>query len=202
MTDDEKKNLRLVLKGFAHELNTDRFMLMEYLSPVVDGCRAALSVSVEKAVQFHSISDVEIEELIDATEMSFMNLTVCFESEDTEEVISLVFEDGEAFSYEECVEPDLKFIGPERILLEILDSDSKISVVETLGKSIRVEGIDPSIIIEGLGLLCYPPLLKMARSGVDPSSLLSEDADAIILAAASELVTEIVKAWIDTSMEA
>ncbi|MEE8182507.1 MAG: hypothetical protein V3T87_04265, partial [Candidatus Thorarchaeota archaeon] len=58
-----------------------------------------------------------------------------------------------------------------------------------------------SDVVEALGFLCFPSLLKMARSGIDPSSLLSEDADSIIIAAASNLVTQMVRKWVDAQLE-
>jgi hypothetical protein len=35
------------------------------------------------------------------------------------------------------------------------------------------------------------------RSGIDPTSLLAEDADSVIMIAASNLVTKMLRKWID-----
>ena len=37
-------------------------MLMEYLGPVVDGCRAALNVSIEKAEDLRKMSEDDFED--------------------------------------------------------------------------------------------------------------------------------------------
>jgi hypothetical protein len=55
-------------------------------------------------------------------------------------------------------------------------------------------------VVEGLGFLCYPSLLRVAKSGVDPSSLLVDDADSVIMATASDLVVKMIRKWIDVSL--
>jgi len=172
-------------------------MLLEYLGPIVDGCRAALSVSVDKANNLHKLSDADFDSYMETTEHSFLSLTICFKIRDTDDAYSLVFEAGQSFSYDECVEPDVVVEGPEELLMALFDADAHVSPIDELGVSYRIAGNDSGNIIEALGLLCYTPLLRMARSGLDPSSLLSENADTIILAAASDLVTKISQRWIE-----
>ncbi|MFX0045053.1 MAG: hypothetical protein ACFE8Z_04345, partial [Candidatus Hermodarchaeota archaeon] len=87
-------------------------------------------------------------------------------------------------------------------LAKILDADPNLSIIESLGSTVSVSGLDSTDIVQALGFLCYPTLLRMARSGIDPSSLMSDDADSIILAASSDMVTKIIKKWIDTVSEA
>jgi hypothetical protein len=172
-------------------------MLLEYLGPIVDGCRAALNVSVDKAKALHQLSDAEIDNYMETTEQSFLNLTICFKVKDSDDAYSLVFDKGEAYAFDECVEPDVAFEGSESLLMEMLDADAHVSPIDELGVSYGVSGNDSSNVVESLGVLCFTPLLRVARSGVDPSSLLSENADSIILATASDLVTKIVQKWID-----
>ncbi|MCK5264966.1 MAG: hypothetical protein KAR03_05110, partial [Candidatus Thorarchaeota archaeon] len=78
--------------------------------------------------------------------------------------------------------------------------DSKIAPPDLLGSEIMIEGEDSLDIVEGLGLLCYPSLLRVARSGIDPSSILSEDADTIIMATTSDLVVKMIRKWIDIQL--
>ncbi len=193
----ERRNLFSMLKALAREMNHDKYMLMEFLGPIVDGCRAALSVSVEKAQVMHQLSEAEFEAYMESTEQSFQDITIGFKAEDIDESHSLVFDSGEAYAFEDCAEPDVVLAGPEKVFMSLLDADSDVSPIDELGDGFRIVGNDSSSIIEGLGILCFTPLLRVARSGVDPSSLLSEDADSIILAAASDLVNKLVKRWID-----
>ncbi|MFW9909870.1 MAG: hypothetical protein ACFFEF_14985 [Candidatus Thorarchaeota archaeon] len=188
------------LKTIAREINRDRFMLMEFLGPVVDGCRAALNVSIDKAEALSKLTEDDIDSYMDRTEQSFHELTICFHTKDMDDVYSLVFDSGEAYAYDECVEADVVIEAEEPILCSLFDADSDISPVDGLGVQYQISGNDSGNIIEALGVLCYAPLLRVARSGVDPSSLLSENADSIILAAASDLVTKLIKRWIDSVM--
>ncbi len=190
-----------MLKSLAREMNHDKYMLMEFLGPIVDGCRAALSVSVEKAQVMHQLSEEEFEAYMESTEQSFQDITICFKAEDIDESHSLVFDSGEAYAFEDCAEPDVVLAGPEKVFMSLLDADSDVSPIDELGDGFRIVGNESSNVIEGLGILCFTPLLRVARSGVDPSSLLSEDADSVILAAASDLVSKIVKRWIDVQMD-
>ncbi len=169
---------------------------MEYLSPLIEGCQAAFKLSLEKAVDLHKLSEEDYETYIDTAPQSLHDVTICFKTDDTEDIISMVFQDGEARIYDECVEPDVILNGNRSVLLQLIDSDSRISPVETLGLSFFVTGTDYSTIVESLGLLCFPPLLRVARSGVDPTSLLSEDADSVIISAASDLVTNLINKWV------
>ena len=172
---------------------------MEYLGPVVDGCRAALNVSIEKAQELHKLTEDDFEEYISSVPDSFRDLTICLKTSDTAEEYSIVFERGKATIYDECVEPDVLFISDNNTLIALCESDPKVSPPEVLGVKIEVSGSDNLNIVEGLGFLCYPSLLRVAQSGVDPSSLLSEDADSVIMAAASDLVVKMIKKWIDVT---
>ena len=62
--DDKPKTLEMSLRHISQNINNDRFMLMEYLGPVVDGCKAALNVSVEKARDLHKMSEEDFEQHI------------------------------------------------------------------------------------------------------------------------------------------
>jgi hypothetical protein len=174
---------------------------MEYLGPIVDGCRSALSVSVDKARQLHKMSEDEFEEFMLASGNSFANISFCFKISDTDDEYSIVFDGGLVKVYDECIEPDVVIVSDFETLIDLLDSDPRISPPDLLGGNLSVVGADVVDIVEALGFLCYPSLLRMARSGVDPSSLLSEDADALIIAAASDMVTRMVQRWIDVSMK-
>ncbi|NWF95814.1 MAG: hypothetical protein HXY34_06695 [Candidatus Thorarchaeota archaeon] len=191
------KTLEQKLSVIGREISEDRYMIMEYLAPVVDGCRAALRASVDKLYALKEMSEEEIEEILDAPSISYANLTVCFRATDTGEVVSIAFEDSKPKVYDDCVDPDVVMSADMDTFSQLLDADSKLSPVDALGTRLQVAGNDSESIFEALGLMCFPPLWRMARSGIDPSSLLAEDADSLIVAAASDLVTRIVKRWID-----
>lgn len=197
----ERKVLLTSLKELARELNNDQFMIMEYLGPIIDGSRAALSLNIEKAQELHRISESEFEEYMDTTEQSFMDLTICFKADDVDSTHSLVFDSSEVYAFEDCTEPDVVIEGKERLLMSLLDADSDVSPIEEMGSGYKIIGNESRNVVEALGVLCYTPLLRVARSGVDPSSLLSEDADVVILASASDLVAKIVRRWIDVQLE-
>ncbi|MFW9846870.1 MAG: hypothetical protein ACFFD6_08990 [Candidatus Thorarchaeota archaeon] len=190
------------LATLATEINVDQYMLMEYLGPIVDGCRTALSVSVEKAKSLHKMSESEFLEFMQSGGQSFVDLSICFKTRDSDDLHSVVFTGGRVKLYDECVEPDVVITSDFRTLVDLLDSDPSISPPDLIGDSLEVTGSDSKEIVEALGFLCYPSLLRMARSGVDPSSLLAEDADALIIAAASDMVTRMVQRWIDVSLQA
>lgn len=175
-------------------------MLMEYLGPVVDGCRAALNVSVEKAQELHKMSEDEFEEHISSVTDSFKDLTICLRTSDTNDEYSVVFDRGKISVYDECIEPDVTIVADNETLVAICDSDPKVVPYEVLGTRLKVSGSDNLDIVEGLGFLCYPSLLRVAKSGVDPSSLLSEDADSVIMATASDLVVKMIRKWIDVAL--
>jgi hypothetical protein len=204
LTEDNEKRfvtLEKRLLSIAQNIQQDKFMLMEYLGPVVDGCRAALSVSLEEAENLHQISDERFEEYMQATLESFKNLTVCFRATDTNDYVSLVFNNGKPEVFDECVESDIEISAKFDVLLELLDADSKITPSERLGIDFQIDGKDSLDVVQGLGLLCYPSLLRVAQSGIDPSSLLSEDADTVIMATASDLVIKMIRKWIDTQLK-
>ena len=175
-------------------------MLMEYLGPVVDGCRAALNVSLEKAQDLHKMTEDDFEQHISSVPDSFRDLTICLKPTDSDDEYSIVFERGRTTVYDECIEPDVVIVGDNDTLIAICDSDPKLAPYEALGSRLDVSASDSLDIVEGLGFLCYPSLLRVAKSGVDPSSLLSEDADSLIMAAASDLVVKMIRKWIDISL--
>jgi hypothetical protein len=182
-------------------MQQDKFMLMEYLGPVVDGCRAALNVSLDDAEHLYHLSNERFEEYMQATMESFKSLTICFRATDADEHVSLVFNNSKPEVFDECIEPDVEISAKFDILLELLDSDSKIVPSERLGTDFQVNGKDSQDIVQGLGLLCYPSLLRVAQSGIDPSSLLSEDADTVIMTTASDLVIKMIKKWINIQLD-
>ena len=195
------RNFEKVLESISAEINKDQYMLMEYLVPVIDGCRAALRVSVDRARELHNMPDSEFEQYLDGTEQSFRALTICFKMTDTGEVCSIEFEHGKSTVYDECVEPDVVVTSDFNTMADLFDADSHRLPTEVLGSKVSVTGNDSLEVVEVLGLLCFSPLLRMARSGIDPSSLLAEDADSAIMAAASGLVTEMVSKWVDLQIE-
>ncbi|MHA1613735.1 MAG: hypothetical protein ACTSYJ_02755 [Candidatus Thorarchaeota archaeon] len=203
MTDEKDEKyitLEKRLQQIAQDIQVDRFMLMEYLGPVVDGCRAAFNVSLDRAKTLDEISESEFENYMSTTENAFKDIGICFRTTDTDEEVALVFNKGKPEVFDECIEPSVVILGKLDILLTALDSDSKISPPDLLDSEITIEGEDSLDIVEGLGLLCYPSLLRVARSGIDPSSILSEDADTIIMATASDLVVKMIRKWIDLQL--
>jgi hypothetical protein len=176
-------------------------MLMEYLGPTVDGCRAAFNVSIEEAQNLERITEQDFLKHMDAAGDSFEELIVCFEVKDSGEQHAIIFNDSTAKVSDICEKPDVIIKSKLDILLSLLNPDSKLSPVDILGISLEVSGNDPGKVAEGLGLICYPSLLRMAIAGVDPSSLLSEEADTIILAAASDLVTKLLRKWIELQLK-
>ena len=198
---ENRTNLERHLKQVSSGINQDKFMLMEYLGPVVDGCRASLRVGIERAHDMHKMPESEFEKYMSAIEHSFRALTICFKATDVDELLSIVFENGVTSVHNECVEPDVVVSGTIEHLTDIVSIDSRVSPTDAIGVSVRLAGAQSSDVVEALGFLCFPSLLKIARSGVDPSSLLSEDADSIIIAAASNLVTQMVRKWIDAQLE-
>jgi len=203
VTDDKDEKyitLEKRLRQIAHDIQHDRFMLMEYLGPVVDGCRAALNVSIERAHALNEITENEFEEYMSTTDDSFKEIGICFRASDTDEQVAIVFSKSKPEVFDECIEPSVIITGDLETLLTALDSDSKISPPDLLGTKIEIEGDDSLDVVQALGLLCYPQLLRVARSGIDPSSLLSEDADTIIMATASDLVVKMIRKWIDIQL--
>ncbi|MFW9889528.1 MAG: hypothetical protein ACFFER_15175 [Candidatus Thorarchaeota archaeon] len=199
--NERPRSIRRSLIQLSSDINVDRFMLMEYLGPIVDGCRSALSVSVEKARQLHNMPEDEFEELIHSKDGSFSNISFCFKTTDTDDEYSIVFDCGLTKVYDECIESDVVISSDFETLVDLLDSDPRISPAELIRGRLQIAGADAMEIVEALGFLCYPSLLRMARSGVDPSSLLSEDSDAVVIAAASDMVTRMVREWIDISFQ-
>ena len=200
--DGEPKRLEKSLQHISQNINSDRFMLMEYLGPVVDGCRAALNVSLENAQDLNKMSETDFDQHITSVQDSFGDLTICLKPSDSDEEFSIVFDRGKTTVFDECIEPDVIITADNDTLIAICDSDPKLSPHDALGTVLKVSGSDNLDIIQGLGFLCYPSLLRVAQSGVDPSSLLSEDADSVIMASATDLVVKLIRKWIDISLSA
>ncbi len=177
-------------------------MLMEYLGPVVDGCRAALNVSLDNAQDLNKMSEEDFEQHITSVQDSFGDLTICLKPSDSDDLFSVVFDRGKTTVFDECVEPDVVISADNDTLMAIFDSDPKVAPHEILGTRLNVSGTDNLDLMQGLGFLCYPSLLRVAQSGVDPSSLLSEDADSVIMASATDLVVKLIRRWIDISVSA
>ena len=173
---------------------------MEYLGPVVDGCRAAFNVSLDRAKTLDEITEPEFDSYMSTTDDSYKDIGICFKTTDTDEEVSLVFSNGKPEVLDECLEPSVVILGTLETLLTSLDSDSKISPPDLLGEDIEIQGEDSLDVVQGLGLLCYPSLLRVARSGIDPSSILAEDADTVIMATASDLVVKMIRKWIDVQL--
>ena len=101
--DDEPKSLERNLLEISKEINTNSFMLMEYLGPVVDGCRAALSVSINKAQDLSKMSEDDFDQHISSVTDSFRNITICMKVADIEEEYSIVFDKGKTSVFDECI---------------------------------------------------------------------------------------------------
>lgn len=198
--DGQSKSIVRLLRYISQNINTNQYMLMEYLGPVVDGCRAALNVSIANAKLLHKMSEDDFEEHMSSVTDSYKDLTICLRTSDIGDEYSVVFDRGKAVVYDECIEPDVVITTDEETLISICDSDPKVSPYDVLGTRLGITGSDNLDIVEGLGFLCYPTLLRIAKSGVDPSSLLSEDADSVIMAAASDLVIKMIRKWIDVCL--
>jgi len=198
--DKELIPLEKRLKQIAEDIQKDRFMLMEYLGPVVDGCRAAFNVSLDRAQTLDEITEPEFNSYMSTTDDSFKDIGLCFKATDTDEQVSIVFSNGKPEVFDECIEPNVVILGKLETLLTSLDSDSQISPPDLLGSKIEIEGEDSLDVVQGLGFLCYPSLLRVARSGIDPSSILAEDADTVIMATASDLVVKMIRKWIDIQL--
>ena len=198
--DKELIPLEKRLKQIAENIQKDSFMLMEYLGPVVDGCRAAFNVSLDRAQTLDDITELEFDSYMSSIDDSFRDIGFCFKSTDTDEQVSLVFSNGKPDVFDECIEPNVLILGELENLLTSLDSDSKISPPDLLGSRITITGEDSLDVVQALGLLCYPSLLRVAQSGIDPSSILSEDADTVIMATASDLVVKMIRKWIDLQL--
>ncbi len=121
---------------------------------------------------------------------------------DIDEEYSIVFDKGKTSVHTECFEPDVAIVSDHSTLLGLFNSDPKLSPPDVLGTKLKISGSDSLDIVEGLGFLCYPSLLRVAKSGIDPSSILSEDADSVIMVAASDLVVKMIRKWIDTQLSA
>ncbi|MHA1948461.1 MAG: hypothetical protein ACW99G_09585 [Candidatus Thorarchaeota archaeon] len=198
--DDQPKSLERSLFEISNNINKDNFMLMEYLGPVVDGCRAAFNVSIDKAQDLSKMTEDEVDRQISSVVDSYRDLTICIKAIDIDEEFSIVFEKGMTSVFDECVEPDVIVSSNNVTLIALFNSDPELSPPEVLGNGLDVTGNDSMDIVEGLGFLCYPSLLRVAKSGVDPSSILSEDADSVIMVTASDLVVKMIRKWIDTQL--
>ncbi|TFF91361.1 hypothetical protein EU545_04340 [Candidatus Thorarchaeota archaeon] len=189
------------LQTIVDEMNDDRFMLMEYLGPVVDGCRAAFQMDVESARKLDKISEHEFHDFLDTAGGSFQDVAFCVTTPDGNPQFAVRFEEGEACLNQGCGREAVVISAPEDVLVEIFDIDSRFSPLEVLGEELALQGSDACEVAEALGFLSFPTLLRMARSGIDPSSLMAENADSVIMATASDLVTKLLRRWIDLQME-
>ncbi len=197
MNTDKAKTLKALLKTLLHEINADTYLLMEYLTPIVNGCKAAFSFTVEEVQQLHQLDEERIAAQIDSAGDSYFSKSFCFKTTDSDDEYSIVFSRGNGRLFDECVDADAIVIGPYDELRVILDPDAKVSPLDKLGDTIDITGSDVHSIVEAIGILVFPTLIKMAREGIDPSSLLAEDADSVITMVASDMVTKMVRKWID-----
>ena len=198
--DDLPRSLESSLLEISENINNDSFMLMEYLGPVVDGCRAALNVSIDKALELNKMTEDDFDEHISSVPDSFRDLTICMKVSDIDEEYSVVFDRGKTSVHDECIEPDVVIVSESDTLIALFNSDPKLSPPEVLGTRLKISANNSLDVVEGLGFLCYPSLLRVAKSGIDPSSILSEDADSVIMVTASDLVVKMIRRWIDTQL--
>ncbi len=197
--DDESEFLK-ALKRTIFEINQDQYMIMEYLGPVVDGCRAALNVNIKDATSLDEITDTQFEKFMEETSESFSDITIRMNDIDTNEVLTLSFVDGQVEFDDETEEPNVYILASTNVMLTILDADPRASLVDLLSGSLEIIAHDSQDAIEAIGFLCFPALQRAASLGIDPSNLESEDADSIITSTATELVTSALKQWIDVQI--
>jgi hypothetical protein len=152
-------------------------MLMEYLGPVVDGCRAALNISIDKAQELSKMSEDDFDQHISSVTDSYRDITFCIKASDIDEEYSVVFDKGKTSVFDECVEPDVVMSSENDILVALFNSDPKLSPPEVLGNKLHISGNDSMDVVEGLGFLCYPSLLRVAKS-----------------------VVKMIRKWIDTQL--
>jgi hypothetical protein len=200
-SDDEASKVEVLLQSLVEEMNEDRYMLMEYLGPVVDGCRAALQMDVESAQKLEKLTEQEFDEYLSTAGNSFEDVSFCITTPGGTCQVAVLFEEGEATLKRGCGHECVVISAPEPVLTQLFDTDSRLSPLEVLDNELEVQGSDACEVAEALGFLAFPTLLQMARSGIDPSSLLSEDADSVIMATASDLVTRLLKRWIDVQVK-
>ena len=136
--DDEPKSLEKSLRHISQNINVDRFMLMEYLGPVVDGCRAALNVSLDNAQDLNKMSEEDFDQHITSVQDSFGDLTICLKPSDSDDLFSVVFDRGKTTVFDECIEPDVVISADNDTLIAICDSDPKLSPHEVLGSGLKV----------------------------------------------------------------
>ena len=67
---DRHISLEKRLKYIVENMQVDRFMLLEYLVPVIDGCRAALNVSIDQAKSLEKMSESEFDEYMTTADNS------------------------------------------------------------------------------------------------------------------------------------
>lgn len=179
----------------------DTYLLMEYLTPIVEGCRAAFDVTLGEAEKLHHLDEEQIISRIQAVSESYSLKSFCFKCTDSDDKFSIVFSTRNCRLHEECIDADAVIVGPHEQLIELMDPDSKVSPLEGLGESYDIQGNDIHSVVEAIGLLTFPILLKMARDGIDPSSLLAEDADSVITMVASDMVTKMIQKWVDLRLK-
>ncbi len=201
MNEEKPRSLKVILKTIIHEINTDTYLLMEYLTPIVNGCKAAFDVTVEEAEKLHQLDEEQISSRIQAVSASYSSKSFCFKATDSDDEFSIVFSRGYCKLYNECTDADAVIVGPYDLLADLMNPDAKVSPFENLGESYDIHGTDVHSVVEAIGLLTFPILLKMARDGIDPSSLLAEDADSVITMAASDMITKMIQKWVDLRLK-
>ncbi len=182
-------------------IRENRYLLMEFLSPIIDGCRAAMGVSIETARRLGEMTEEEFRRHMNAVGGSYEATRICIRTWDTDESYMVAFEDGVPSVESTCGAADVTVHAEAPVLRSVFASDPDVHVPALLRSAIDIDCAEPEAAVEAIGLLVYPVLLRMAESGIDPSSLLCEDADSLITSAASDLVTKALRAWIDAKMQ-
>ncbi len=199
-SSDDESAFAKALNRLIYDINQDQYMLMEFLIPVVDGCRAALNVKIGEAKSLDNVTEEQFQQYMDTTVESYKELVLGITELESDEKYYLVFDEGQVSIEEEVDEPNVVILAPADAMISILDADPKISIAELLKDQLQILAHDPQDAIEAIGFLCFPELQRVARSGADPTNLESEDADTIITQTATELVTGVLKHWIDIQL--
>jgi hypothetical protein len=194
---DEANELLKSIQRVVFDFNEDRYMLLEYLIPILDGCKAALNVNVTQALNLEKFSEEQFETHLESTDSAFKELAICMRVSNSEEEYNLDFNEGIATITEEMEEPNVFIIGSYESLILVLDADPKTSLKNLLGDEIKILSHESQDAIDAIGFLCFSELYRVASSGVDPTNLESEDADSVIAATATELITSTLKRWIE-----
>ena len=178
---DEANELLKSIQRVVFDFNEDRYMLLEYLIPILDGCKAALNVDVTQALKIGKFSEEQFVRHLESTDSAFKELAICIRVSNSEEM----------------EEPNVYIIGSYDSLTLVLDADPKTSLKNLLGDEIKIISHESQDAIDAIGFLCFSELYRVASSGVDPTNLESEYADSVIAATATELITSTLKKWIE-----